>query len=229
MSAKIYHSIEQAVSDILTAIDGTIRLGAPLGIGKPNPFINAIYQRIANQHQRSLEIYSALSLNKPQASSDIEGRFLKPFVARVFGNYPDLDYVVDLKNNKVPNNISVHEFFLKSGDWLNHSAAQQHYINSNYTHIARDMAAKGVNVICQAIAVREEADGSRRYSLSCNPDLSMDLLELLAPRRAKGECIFTVGVINRELPFMANDAEVPASVFDMIIDDPAGTHTLFST
>ena len=229
MSARFYNSIEQAVSDIVNKIDGDICLGAPLGLGKPNRFINAIYQRITGIPSRSLHIFSALSLSKPTASSELEARFLDPFVERVFADYPDLDYVNDLKANKVPNNITVNEFFLKSGDWLNHANAQQHYINSNYTHIARDMAANGVNVICQAIAVRDEADGTRRYSLSCNPDLSEDLLDLLQPRRERGERIFAVGVINYKLPFMPNDAEVSAEQFDMIIDDPAGTHTLFST
>jgi acyl-CoA hydrolase len=155
-----------------------------------------MYERMTNTPQRCLHIFSALSLVKPTASSDLEARFLNPFVERVFGDYPDLDYVKDLKAKKVPNNITVNEFFLKSGDWLNNSAAQQNYINSNYTHIARDMAANGVNVICQSIAVRDEADGTRRYSLSCNPDLSEDLLDLIQPRRDAGERIFAVGVIN---------------------------------
>ncbi len=229
MPVKFYNSIEQAVSDIINKIEGDIRLGSPLGLGKPNTFINAMYQRISNAPERCLHIFSALSLVKPTATSDLEARFLNPFVERVFGDYPDLDYVKDLKAKKVPNNISVNEFFLKSGDWLNNSAAQQNYINSNYTHIARDMAANGVNVICQSIAVRDEADGTRRYSLSCNPDLSEDLLELVQPRRDAGERIFAVGVINYKLPFMPNDAEVSAEQFDIIIDDPAGTHTLFST
>jgi acyl-CoA hydrolase len=59
--------------------------------------------------------------------------------------------------------------------------------------------------------------------------LSVDLLDLVQSRRDNGEKIFAVGVINRELPFMPNDAEVTAELFDLIIDDPAGTHTLFST
>lgn len=229
MSARFYNSIEQAVTDIINKIEGDIRLGAPLGLGKPNTFINEMYARITAMPQRSLHIFSALSLVKPTASSDLEGRFLDPFVQRVFGDYPDLNYVKDLKTGKVPNNITVNEFFLKSGDWLNNANAQQHYINSNYTHIARDMAHNGVNVICQSIAVKDEADGTRRYSLSCNPDLSEDLLDLVKPRRDAGERIFAVGVINHKLPFMPNDAEVSAEQFDIIIDDPLGTHTLFST
>ena len=138
--------------------------------------------------ERCLHIFSALSLTKPTASSDLEARFLEPFVERVFGDYPDLNYVTDLKTIKFPITLALMNS-LKSGDWLNNANAQQHYINSNYTHIARDMAHNGVNVICQSIAVRDETDGTRRYSLSCNPDLSEDLLDLLQPRRDAGERI----------------------------------------
>jgi len=34
-------------------------------------------------------------------------------------------------------------------------------------------------------------------------------------------------VINREMPFMPNGAEVAPSLFDMVVTDPAATHTLF--
>ena len=90
MSARFYNSIEQAVSEIVNKIDGDICLGAPLGLGKPNRFINAIYQRITGIPSRSLHIFSALSLSKPTASSELEARFLDSFVERVFADYPDL-------------------------------------------------------------------------------------------------------------------------------------------
>jgi hypothetical protein len=102
MPVKFYDSIEQAVTDIINKIEGDIRLGSPLGLGKPNTFINAMYERMTNTPQRCLHIFSALSLVKPTASSDLEARFLNPFVERVFGDYPDLDYVKDLKAKKVP-------------------------------------------------------------------------------------------------------------------------------
>ena len=44
-----------------------------------------------------LNIFTGLSLRSPQASSEIERRFLDPFVARVFGNCPDLDYVAAVR------------------------------------------------------------------------------------------------------------------------------------
>ena len=46
MSVKFYNSIEQAITDIINKIDGDIRLGAPLGLGKPmlllTPCINGL-------------------------------------------------------------------------------------------------------------------------------------------------------------------------------------------
>lgn len=221
-------SIDQAVSRILSDIEGDITLGIPLGLGKPNPFVNALYRRIKADGKRRLNIYTALSLNRPTAHSDLEARFLNPFVERVFGDYPDLDYVDDLRNGTLPPNITVNEFFLKSGDWLANTVAQQNYINSNYTHIARDMAHNGVNVVAQAVAAREDEAGLR-ISLSCNSDVSQDIFDLLAPRRAAGEKIFTVGMINHNLPYMVNDAEVSADFFDLLVEEPATTYTLFST
>ena len=183
MSDNRYSSVVQAVSHILGEIEGDITLGVPLGLGKPNPFINELYRRLKADGKRRLNIYTALSLNKPTAHSDLEARFLNPFVERVFGDYPDLDYVNDLRDGTLPPNITVNEFFLKSGDWLGNPVAQQNYINSNYTHIARDMAHNGVNVVAQAVASREDEAGLR-ISLSCNSDVSMDLFDLLQPRRA---------------------------------------------
>jgi acyl-CoA hydrolase len=96
-----------------------------------------MYQRISNAPERCLHIFSALSLVKPTASSDLEARFLNPFVERVFGDYPDLDYVKDLKAKKVPNNITVNEFFLKSGDWLNNCLRHNKTILTATTPILR--------------------------------------------------------------------------------------------
>ena len=103
----------------------------------------------------------------------------------------------------------VHEFFLKSGDWLRHASQQQHYISSNYTHIARDMAQLQPNLLLQAVAARE-VDGTLYLSLSSNPDVSLDLVELL---RAQGTPCLAVAMINRELPYLPGTAEVPASLF----------------
>lgn len=217
-------AIDAAVDHVLDHIDGPIVLGAPLGIGKPNPFINALYRRVKALPERRLRIITALSLEKPVGKSDLERHFLEPLVERVFGDYPDLDYVKDSRGAGLPPNIEVHEVFMKTGDYLGNSAAQQDYISSNYTHIARDMAVQGMNVLAQAVAAREGAQGLR-LSLSSNPDVIFEGIEKF---KALGLPLMVVGVVNRKLPFMPNTAEVGPEFFDVVVTDPAATHALFA-
>jgi len=221
---QVLNSIEAAVDAVLTRIPGAIVLGLPLGIGKPNPFVNALYRRIQAEPARRLTIVTALSLEKPSGKSELEQAFLAPLVERVFKDYPDFDYVKDLRAGQLPPNIEVREFFMKTGDYLHNAEAQQHYICTNYTFAARDLAAQGINVVAQAVAERQR-DGVRQLSLSSNPDLSAELVERCA---AAGQPLLKIGVINRQLPFMVGGAQVAPDFFDLLVDDPAGTHTLFA-
>jgi acyl-CoA hydrolase len=198
-------------------------LGIPLGIGKPNPFVNALYRRIKGNPARRLRIITALSLERPVGKSELEAHFLEPFVERVFKDYPDLDYVKDLRAGTLPPHIEVREFFMKTGDYLGNAAAQQGYISTNYTFVARDMAVQGMNVIAQAVAARGEGE-AMQLSLSSNPDVTFEVLERYAEA---GLPLVKVAMVNRQMPFMPNGAEVSPALFDLVVTDPAGTHTLF--
>ncbi len=222
--ARHFNRIDDCLDDLCTRIGPQLTLGIPLGVGKPNPLVNALYARARANPGLKLRILTALSLEKPKAGSEMEQRFLGPFVERVFGDYPDLDYVKDRHTGQLPKNVEVVEFFLKSGDYLNNDYAQQHYLCSNYTHVARDMLLQRVNVVAQAVAVRERG-GRTEYSLACNPDVTLDLLPLL---KDCGWPVYRILVVNRELPFMENDALVDENEVDAIVSDPAGTHTVFS-
>lgn len=217
-------SIEACVDHVLDTIAGDVVLGIPLGVGKPNPFVNALYRRIKANPSRRLRIITALSLEKPVGHSDLEKNFLEPLVERVFGDYPDLDYVKDSRSGHLPPNIEVREFFMKTGDYLGNSAAQRGYISTNYTFVARDMAVQGMNVVAQAVAAREGANGLR-LSLSSNPDISH---ELISTMRAAGQPLMAIGVINQEMPFMPNGAEVGPGFFDVLVSDPSATHAVFA-
>ncbi|AYQ30241.1 MULTISPECIES: acetyl-CoA hydrolase/transferase C-terminal domain-containing protein [unclassified Polaromonas] len=225
-------TLAQAVEHVLTAIDGDIVLGLPLGIGKPNPFVNLLYRRIkatgSDANPRRLKIITALSLEKPEGKSELEQNFLTPLVERVFKDYPDLDYVKDLRAGVLPPHIEVSEFFLKTGDYLGNERAQQAYIATNYTFVARDMGLLGVNVIAQAVAAREEdgeKGGKLTLSLGSNPDVTFELAERQA---AQGKPLLKVGVVNRQMPFMPNHAVAPDGFFDVVVTDAEGTHTLFA-
>ena len=43
---------------------------------------------------------------------------IAPLVERLFKDYPDLEYVKDLRAHALPPNIEVREFFMKTGDYL---------------------------------------------------------------------------------------------------------------
>ena len=219
-----FDSIQASVDHVMATIPGDVVLGIPLGIGKPNPFVNALYQRIKADPTRKLRIVTALSLEKPVGHSDLEQHFLAPLVERVFADYPDLDYVKDSRAGTLPPNIEVREFFMKTGDYLDNAAAQLGYISTNYTFVARDMALQGMNIIAQAVAAKEVA-GQLQLSLSSNPDVTFEVVEKM---RAAGQKLLTVGVVNRQMPYMPNGAEVPANFFDMVVTDPAATHTVFA-
>ncbi len=217
-------TIEAAVDAILRRAGARIVLAIPLGIGNPNPLVDALYRRVKTDASLHLKILTALSLKRPVGHSDLERRFLQPFAERVVGDYPDLDYVGDALGQTLPPNVEVYEFFMKTGDYLGNPPAQQRHIYCNYSHVARDMKAHGVNVIAQAIAL-DESDSQPRYSLSSNPDVTLDLLDLYP--QGDQDAPLVVGVVNRKMPFMPNDALVGASRFDLLLDDPRCTHDLF--
>ena len=219
-------SIERAVDDVLARLPIHIHLGLPLGLGKANRFVNALYQRIKLLPERQLTIYTALSLGRPALGDGLQRLFLEPFVERVFGDYIELDYLADLQHNRMPANIHVEQFFMQPGSLLNSPAAQQDYVSSNYSHAARDINASGLNLIAQLVA-RNPQDLSR-LSLSCNPDITLDLLPMIAKRRAAGETILVLGQVHDHLPYMPGDSELSIDDFDLLIDEDEHT-TLFST
>ncbi|TFF43313.1 acetyl-CoA hydrolase/transferase C-terminal domain-containing protein [Pseudomonas sp. RIT623] len=219
-------SIDQAVEQALARLPSHIHMGLPLGLGKPNAFVNALYARIRELPERRLTIYTALSLGRPPLGDGLQRRFLEPFVERVFADYEELAYLADLRGDKLPPNIRVEQFFMQPGSLLHSDAAQQDYVSSNYSHAARDINAKGLNLIAQLVAATPERRD--HLSLSCNPDITLDLLPMIARRRAEGETILVLGQIHDQLPYMPGDAELGLDQFDLLIDLPE-SRRLFST
>jgi acyl-CoA hydrolase len=212
-------SIEGCVEEAITRVGKRIVLGIPLGIGKPNPVVNAFYQRAKADPELRLKIMTAITVETPKGTSDLEKRFLEPFVARVFGHYPDLEYAADLRTGQVPPNVEVAEFFFKPGGFMNVPMQQRNYISTNYTHAARDLMDNGVNVLAQQVAERQ-VEGELRFSLGSNPEVTLDLFPMIEDARRQGRPVVTVAQVNREMPFMYNDAMVRPADFDLVIDHP---------
>lgn len=221
--------VEACVDELIQRVGPDLRVGLPLGLGKPVELVNALYARAKSDSSIRLTLLTALSLEKPVASSKLEAAFLDPFLARVFEGVPELEYAKDVSAKRLPPNVRVIEFFFRPGSRLSNAQAQRDYICTNYTFAARDSFAQGCNVLMQYIA-RRDAPGGPRYSLSCNPDTGPELAVLLRKAQERGQReVAIIGVVNQQLPYMAHDAEVDAGYFDCIVDHPRYSSALFST
>ena len=196
-----YLNVEQCVDAILEEFGQDLRFCMPLGLGKPIPLINALYQRARREPAIRLTIFTALSLEKPSWSNELERRFLEPFVQRVWGGIPDLEFMLDLRKGALPANVRIHEIFFKAGAYHGHPAMQQDYISSNYTHVVRDCAINGGDIFAHMIA-RTSVDTARCYSASCNADTSMQTLREYGAAQQAGKKRLRIGMVNSELPFM---------------------------
>ena len=224
---RTFDDVAECVESTLARVGPHIVLALPLGIGKPNPLANEFYRRARRDPAITLKIFTALSLRAPHWHGELERRFLQPMVERLFGDHVALDYVRDLHENCVPKNVEVVEFFLDPGALLRVSHSQRHYVGTNYTHVARDVAAQGVNVIAQLVAKRS-IEGRTEFSLGSNPDVTVDLLELLAPQRRQGREVVVIGEVNRHMPFMFGPAAVDAETFDFVVEHPRYDYGLFA-
>ena len=210
--------------DIIRDVGTNLVVGLPLGLGKANHIINALYARAAADRAINLTLFAALTLEKPKPASLLERRFIGPVIDRLFGGYPDLTYAGALHAGTLPPNIQVIEFFFLAGKWLHVPYAQQHYISANYTHAASYLLARGLNVVTQLVAKRM-VDGVARYSLSCNTDTTLDILRA----RAEGRASFRlVGQVNSELPFMPGAGDLPGDEFSAVLDSPETDFPLFA-
>ena len=202
-----------------------LRIAAPLGLGKPHELLNALYKLTVKDTTRSLRLYTALSLIRPQPKPGLEARFLGPFVQRHFGaDYVDPQYALDQARDALPSNVEVHEFYLESGSMLHSGSAQRNYISQNYTHVARDLVMQDINLLVQLVARREGPDGVH-YSLSCNPDLTLDFLrQVQTAGKQRPVC---VAVVHPDLPYLGGADEVPEDYFDIELR-PAASSPLFA-
>ena len=221
---KLFSDPEAIAEDIIRDVGTNLVVGLPLGLGKANHVINAIYARAVADRSINLTFFSALTLEKPRPSSLLEQRFIGPVINRLFGGYPDLTYANALHAGELPPNISVIEFFFLAGKWLHVPYAQQHYISANYTHASSYLLTRGLNVVTQLVAKRV-VDGAARYSLSCNTDTTLDILRARSEGRASFKLI---GQVNSELPFMPGAGDLRGDEFSAVLDSPETDFPLFA-
>jgi hypothetical protein len=224
VTPKLFSSPEAIADHIVREVGPNLIVGLPLGLGKANHIINALYARAVADRTISLTLFSALTLEKPKPTNLLERRFIDPVIERLFGAYPDLAYADAVRKDELPPNVQVIEFFFLAGRWLHVPFAQQHYISANYTHASSYLLARGLNVVTQLVAKRV-VNGVTHYSLSCNTDTTLDVLRARAEGRASFKLI---GQVNSELPFMPGDGDLEGEQFSAILDSAAVDFPLFA-
>src|ERR1700704_6544240 len=221
---KKFTDPEAIAEDIIRDVGTNLVVGLPLGLGKANHVVNALYARAAADRAISLTFFSALTLEKPRPSNLLERRFITPVIDRLFGGSPELAYADALDAGALPSNVKVIEFFFLAGRWLHVPFAQQHYISANYTHASSYLLERGLNVVTQLVAKRV-VDGETRYSLSCNTDTTLDILRARGQGRASFKLI---GQVNSGLPFMPGPGDLPGDEFSAVLDSPMTDFPLFA-
>src|SRR5579871_5361076 len=104
---KLFSDPDAIVEDIVRDVGPNLVVGLPLGLGKANHIVNALYARAAADRSIKLAIFSALTLEKPKPANLLEQRFITPVIERLFGGYPDLAYAQPLREGRLPPNIRV--------------------------------------------------------------------------------------------------------------------------
>lgn len=212
----IFKSLAEATALISERFAKGLHLATPLGLGKPNELLNSIYADFKAQ-KKSLKIFTALSLEPPTFSDELAQRFFKPIHDRLWGqDYPRLQYAKDAKADQLPKNIEVLEFYFQAGSALKSKSLQRNYQSVNYTHAAENVYRADVQVVVQLVAFQDDEKG-RRYSFSCNPDMTLDVVDLYKENNKE---ILIMGVLHPELPFIGGDAEVSEDFFYALVDSP---------
>jgi acyl-CoA hydrolase len=224
--STICKSAEETARRIVKQIGKTIVLGLPIGIGKATHVADALFAMAEQDSSLSLTIFTGLTLEPPAGESDLERRFLGPLVERLYADWPVPRYAAAVRQDSLPANIAVREFYLRPGAYLGVPYVQQQYSSINYSQVAGDLVRMGVNVLAQLVATSPDRPG--RFSLGANPEVTLDLLPHFKARREAGLPALLVGQVNHSLPYMLGDADIDAAAIDIVLDDPAADHPLFA-
>ena len=223
--SRVFQSADKLADALIAAVGKNLVVGLPIGIGKAIHIVDALYERALNDSNITLTIFTGLTLEKPRASGHLEQRLIEPLVERLYPDWPEPAYAGAVRTGTLPENIRVSAFYLRPGAYLGNPGMQQSYASINYSHVVGELLELGVNVIANLISERAESPG--HYSLSCNPEITLDLVPHFDAMRAKNQRVAVVGQVNRNLPYMLGDAEVRKERFDFVLDSNALDFSLF--
>src|SRR5262249_6251944 len=128
------------------------------------------------------------------------------------------------REDRLPPNIRINEFFLLAGASLANKRTQRSYISLNYSHVASYLEKADTNVFAQLVAARP---GGSRVSLSSNTDVTLDMLPYISQRRQQKPTVLAAGS-NRNPPYMPGVAEVERAQLDVVLETKEEHYGLFA-
>lgn len=214
--------LSAAVERILQRIDGPLRVGAPLGIGKPHRLLNALYAQLKDTPSRPLAIYTALSLN-PQAGCRTPGALCRTVHRAPFWR----GFPSPCLCRRHAARCLAHAC---AGGRVLHAVRRAiafrpgpGRLHEPQLHACRRSGGATRAQPDRAKVAREP--GGTRLSLSCNNDITQDTLDAVQALGLPRPML--VAEVDPQLPWMGGAAAVDAAFFDLIIDLPGPFPQLF--
>jgi len=224
MQSLLSHDADRCAEAIVGRVGRDLRLAVPISIGKPILLIDALYRLAEADRRVQLTIFTGLTLTRPRLRSSLERRFAEPLLDRLFADCREPLYAAALREDRLPPNIRVNEFFLLAGASLANNRTQRSYISLNYSHVAGYLERIDTNVFAQLVAAHP--DGSR-VSLSSNTDVTLDMLPYISQRRAEKPTVLAAE-INANLPYMPGEAELERAQLDVVLEPQNERYGLFA-
>ena len=204
-----------------------LALAIPIGIGKPVQLANALYRLAEADRSLRLRIFTGLTLVRPAYRTSLERRFVEPLLDRLFGSYPDVDYIKALRGEGLPPNIQVTEFFLQAGAWIGNARVQQSYTSLNYSQVASAPGAHGHQRLRPAGGAASARPAIA--SASAPTPTSRSTCAPTWPRAGSaGQPLALAVEINANLPYMPGEAEIDLSEVDVVLEAEAPHYDLFA-
>jgi len=223
--SEVFHDADRCAEAMVDRVGRNLRLAVPISIGKPILLVDALYRLAEADRRVQLAIFTGLTLCRPHPRSSLERRFVEPLLDRLFADCPEPLYAAAIREDRLPTNVQINEFFLQAGASLANKLAQRRYISLNYSHVARHLERVGTNVFAQLVAPHPSASC---VSLSSNTDITLDMLPYIATRRGGGDPIVFAAEVNTNLPYMSGEAEIERAQIDLVLEPPDPHYGLFA-
>ena len=216
-----YERVEALVDELIAQRGRALSVALPIGVGKAAAVIHELVARAQAGELERLQISTALSLQPPEPSSELEARLMEPIIERLYGDVPELSYVGLRARGELPEGVEVREFYYPPGSLLGNTYAQRHYSSVNFTQALDVLGRFDPDLIAQEIT----SDPEGGWDLGSNPALTRQLIEDV--ERRGGARPLMVAQVNPRMPGLGGGARIGADEIDMLLEPESGGHEIF--